>query len=226
MIQDPFSAFEANGLSDRITDLITQLNLPRRPSNAHIHALLAYATQDGVKEKFDARFGDGAAAQVLEAAGRADASVALKTAVADLGARIDALAERMQKFEPPDVKPLSDQITALPGEIAQSLRSLPDDIAQSIRPLADSQDALIASLKPLSEDMRALPAKLAESMAEDESDEEEDDGPDETAVALESMAKAITQMAQQIAELKRIISAPRHIITDINGNPTGVRIGD
>ena len=84
-----------------------------------------------------------------------------------------------------------------------------NDRAQIKRVLAGSGQALL----PMLELLEGAQASIDELMHE-------------TAVALESMAKAITQMAQQIAELKRITSAPRHIITDINGNPTGVRIGD
>jgi hypothetical protein len=134
---DPFSQIDdVSGLSHRLEGLVREMSLKTRPTLEHVYALLAYAQQPGVREKFDARFGLGSADAILAKAAQADAVTSLKQAVDVLNAqvaelpalsgRLDALAEAIQSVREPDLSPLLERL---------------DDVSRAVREGAETPEA-------------------------------------------------------------------------------------
>ena len=114
---DPFSQVDdVSGLSHRLEDLVRAMSMRTKPSLKHIYALLAYADQLGVREKFDERFGVGSADAIISKATQNDAVTSLKSAVdvlnkqvselPALASRLDAISAAVQAVAAPDFAPL------------------------------------------------------------------------------------------------------------------------
>jgi hypothetical protein len=159
--------------------MVRKLAIASRPSVQNIHALLAYANEAGVKEKFDARFGTGSAAAIIAAAEKTDTNSSVCDSIASLNKRVTEL---------------STAIAAMPAHAA----------TEGFEDLVARMDAVVQRI-----DSRPDPAPQTPSSAP---------------VDFRPLVAAIAEMASEIKVLQKLQRANRRVITDINGNVTGVAI--
>lgn len=199
---DPFAAVMAEGLNDRLAEILRQAAVTSRPSMANVHALLAYAGEAGVKEKFDKRFGSGSAAAIIEASKKADMALAVKEGLDGIAEKVEALAKKHDA----ELGAVMGRIESLAGSVsavAQAVAAIP-------RPEPIDLDAMAAKIGGV------IPLPLAPVLQSVDSQS--------APVDLAPMAQALVLLVNEIKELQRLAKAPRRVIEDINGNVVGVRI--
>lgn len=152
MMHDPFSGLES-GLNGRLADLVGQLALPRRPTLEHVHALLAYHRNEGVKDKFDARFGQGSADAIIAASERQDLVLGLRGAVDALTTEVARLAAKVEAQRPPDFSEISAQMSRLPAEITAAI---PAPAAPDQTPVLTALSGMTAALATLQREMAEM----------------------------------------------------------------------
>lgn len=197
-MSDPFAVLLAAGKNDTLEGIVRRLALNARPSLESMYALLAYHREDGVKERFDELYG----------AGSADAIIAAAEAKNGAGQITEAVAELTQKVG--DISALSEKLDALSGRMA----ALATQISGVQAP----------DMSALARELEAMPARLAAAIPPHPEMPEINIPAHSVTVDQSELLRAVMTLTNEIREMKAITKAPRHVVTDMNGNVTGVRI--